>query len=598
MVISAETPPRPQDPAPRSTAPPTTATEAASPRREPQASLLQNLSFPLSKTWGSHRVLRCMSVNDKGEIIAGGGRRSVASVPEALGTRITVPESGDADGDDDPGIEEVREKLLVHLREAADRMKLVPVPEVPGLTNRGIVEPKAAVPPKPVPAPEEMPEHGTDASAEPEPPRWNVRTRRRAPRAPMGIERHLNDSPAVATEKRTVRLRSEDSERRERAKFSISLTRDEIDEDIYAVTGCRARRRPKKRPRAVQKQLDSLFPGMWLSDITVDTYRKYNSSTASRERSSSLTENGEVVSTMSYLGNSIDAPLQLDVERRGAHELKLHSASCRAWPSYWSASALFPISTLDLTQNPNPHPSFSMHPLPHQGLLLPCSIWCVSLPLSFLLKLFPLCAEDEDEEEEKRRRSSIARMSTNFAAAAMEAVVPALTGSATQTLPSRASNLVDRAMFINSTETPPQSCCVPLKEATKNDLPCLYGLFNNTAILKAINVNIMQSIQMAKLCRVSPDQSACQIAVVVPTINCNHSKLQAQLLLHRGGTSGFGARLLHRGSNARLLHPGGNDEHSDESGLRRACGRARQLHRRPLQVREAGELRRRDDRCP
>ncbi|WOL04568.1 lipid transfer-like protein VAS [Canna indica] len=154
-------------------------------------------------------------------------------------------------------------------------------------------------------------------------------------------------------------------------------------------------------------------------------------------------------------------------------------------------------------------------------------------------------------------------MSTNFAAAAMVAVVAALTGSAAQMPLSCASNLVGRAAFINSTEMPPQSCCVPLKEAANNDFPYFYGLFNNTAILKAINVNIKQAIQMAKRYRVSADQSACQIAVVAPTINCNHSKLQAQLLLHRGVTSGSGARLLHRGSDARLLHRGENDGHSN-----------------------------------
>ncbi|WOL17243.1 lipid transfer-like protein VAS isoform X3 [Canna indica] len=121
---------------------------------------------------------------------------------------------------------------------------------------------------------------------------------------------------------------------------------------------------------------------------------------------------------------------------------------------------------------------------------------------------------------EKRRRGSVARMSTNFAAAmAMAVVVAVLTGSAAQTTPSCASNLYGCAQFINSTETPPQSCCGPLKEAAKNDLPCLCGLFNNTVILKAFNVNITQAIQMAKRCGVSTDQTACQTAAAAPTIN-------------------------------------------------------------------------------
>lgn len=51
------------------------------------------------------------------------------------------------------------------------------------------------------------------------------------------------------------------------------LTSEEIEEDIYAVTGARPRRRPRRRPRPVQKQLDMLFPGSWLSEITAETYR-------------------------------------------------------------------------------------------------------------------------------------------------------------------------------------------------------------------------------------------------------------------------------------------------------------------------------------
>ncbi|MBA0553520.1 hypothetical protein Golob_012697, partial [Gossypium lobatum] len=56
-------------------------------------------------------------------------------------------------------------------------------------------------------------------------------------------------------------------------KFSISLTREEIDEDIFAMTGSKASRRPKKRAKNVQKQLDCVFPGLWLSSITPDSYR-------------------------------------------------------------------------------------------------------------------------------------------------------------------------------------------------------------------------------------------------------------------------------------------------------------------------------------
>ncbi|EER99794.2 hypothetical protein SORBI_3002G393950 [Sorghum bicolor] len=49
----------------------------------------------------------------------------------------------------------------------------------------------------------------------------------------------------------------------DRARFSLTLTSEEIEEDIYAVTGARPRHCPRRRPRPVQKQLD----------VTAETYR-------------------------------------------------------------------------------------------------------------------------------------------------------------------------------------------------------------------------------------------------------------------------------------------------------------------------------------
>jgi hypothetical protein len=43
---------------------------------------------------------------------------------------------------------------------------------------------------------------------------------------------------------------------RERAPFALALTAGEVEEDVYALTGARPRRRPRKRPRVVQRQLD------------------------------------------------------------------------------------------------------------------------------------------------------------------------------------------------------------------------------------------------------------------------------------------------------------------------------------------------------
>ncbi|KAG6517179.1 hypothetical protein ZIOFF_020559 [Zingiber officinale] len=246
MVISRETPSRRPNPSPETAV----AAESRLPLRGTQGSLLQGCPFQILKTWGRHRGVRCMG---KEETADAGERRSPS---ESACPRIRVPDSGRSDGDDS-GVEEVRERLLVHLREAADRMKLV-LPKGSGETE-------------PAPVPELTPDLEASDGSKALP--WNLRTRRGASRE---IERRRSVSPPpppLTAEKRTVRLRSEGPRRKERPRFSISLTKEEIDEDIYAVTGCRARRRPRKRPRVIQKQLEALFPGSWLTEIAADSYK-------------------------------------------------------------------------------------------------------------------------------------------------------------------------------------------------------------------------------------------------------------------------------------------------------------------------------------
>ncbi|KAG6472360.1 hypothetical protein ZIOFF_069820 [Zingiber officinale] len=110
-------------------------------------------------------------------------------------------------------------------------------------------------------------------------------------------------------------------------------------------------------------------------------------------------------------------------------------------------------------------------------------------------------------------------MAINFAAVLMAAAVvaSAVTGSAAQNPPSCASNLVGCASYLNSTTTPPQTCCGPLKQTATNDLPCLCGLFNNTVFLKAFGVDLQKALQMARRCGVTTDQSACATAAATPS---------------------------------------------------------------------------------
>nr|GMD76421.1 RNA polymerase-associated protein [Ipomoea batatas] len=72
--------------------------------------------------------------------------------------------------------------------------------------------------------------------------------------------------------------------KKKKRKFWISLSREEIEEDVYSLTGSRPARRPKKRPKAVQKLfsldciwLDSLltrieFTSLWYMLLSLSLY--------------------------------------------------------------------------------------------------------------------------------------------------------------------------------------------------------------------------------------------------------------------------------------------------------------------------------------
>ncbi|CAL9040343.1 unnamed protein product [Musa banksii] len=99
---------------------------------------------------------------------------------------------------------------------------------------------------------------------------WNLRTRRAACNFPA--DRYGNHGSNYGDPMKTVRLQSDESKKGGMEKFSISLSRSEIEEDFFAIKGTKPSRRPKKRAKIVQRELDSLFPGLSLSEITPDSY--------------------------------------------------------------------------------------------------------------------------------------------------------------------------------------------------------------------------------------------------------------------------------------------------------------------------------------
>ncbi|KAG2672151.1 hypothetical protein I3760_13G026700 [Carya illinoinensis] len=86
------------------------------------------------------------------------------------------------------------------------------------------------------------------------------------------VQETKSQSPARAESAR-ARNGTDAKVSEKRPKLSISLSRKEIEEDILVFTGSKPARRPKKRVKNVQKQLDCVFPGLWLGSITPESYR-------------------------------------------------------------------------------------------------------------------------------------------------------------------------------------------------------------------------------------------------------------------------------------------------------------------------------------
>ncbi|OVA04676.1 Protein of unknown function DUF1639 [Macleaya cordata] len=110
---------------------------------------------------------------------------------------------------------------------------------------------------------------------------WNLRPRRVVFKSPNEIAGGGASKNGEVQEKpenlpKSLRLRGlvdgQNVENKEKRKFWISLSREEIEEDFFVLTGSKPPRRPKKRARNIQKQVDNVFPGLWLAGITADSY--------------------------------------------------------------------------------------------------------------------------------------------------------------------------------------------------------------------------------------------------------------------------------------------------------------------------------------
>ncbi|XP_023746302.1 uncharacterized protein LOC111894455 [Lactuca sativa] len=266
---------------------------------------LHNFDLPCLK-WGNQKLLRCMKVDSKGDVSAvdrkqssesGGGGGCDGGKGTVIGTRRREMEferrfrsSDDRKVESyykfssseklkaragDGEIEATREKLMFDFQTEVGKMK-------DAILRETLVDPP--------PPPATTTTTATTSTSPAERP-WNLRTRRAACKAPSpsnGVNGNgdivkPNVSPVRNEGNKSPRPRpvggvatatvTTSGEKRDRPKFSIPLSRRELEDDFTAMAGRRLPRKPKKRPRIIQKQLDTLFPGLWLTEITADLYR-------------------------------------------------------------------------------------------------------------------------------------------------------------------------------------------------------------------------------------------------------------------------------------------------------------------------------------
>ncbi|XP_075521245.1 uncharacterized protein LOC142554461 [Primulina tabacum] len=278
---------------------------------------LHNFTMPCDLRWGNQRFLRCMKVNSDGQISPlrrfttdahsshHHHHRSISIEHRHAATRDREKRESSADGfrkvgstppPADHGIAAVREKVMLDLQTAADKMK-------DAIFKEGLEEGVASVaisPPTPLPVFQTPPEASAELPQGETHKPWSLRTRRAAckttplngfssgrnccggfTRSDSGGKGLTVDasrpisgfSPvsAVAADESPV-LRS-GGEKKDREKFSVALSKRAIEEDFLTMVNHRPPRRPKKRAKFIQKQLDTLFPGLWLTEVTADMYK-------------------------------------------------------------------------------------------------------------------------------------------------------------------------------------------------------------------------------------------------------------------------------------------------------------------------------------
>ncbi|XP_037462457.1 non-specific lipid transfer protein GPI-anchored 2-like [Triticum dicoccoides] len=101
--------------------------------------------------------------------------------------------------------------------------------------------------------------------------------------------------------------------------------------------------------------------------------------------------------------------------------------------------------------------------------------------------------------------------------------------------PACASKLTGCAGYMNGTDAqkPPETCCGPLRDAVKNEKPCLCALYASPEIFKAFNINVTDALRLSKRCGVSEDEEAKSRCEILDQMACNEEGKKRMLKASR-----------------------------------------------------------------
>ncbi|XP_051145728.1 uncharacterized protein LOC127261414 [Andrographis paniculata] len=231
---------------------------------------LHNFSMPRKLRWAKQRHLRCRNVGNNLQIAVGGGfaARDSGASDEAYKIRIQK-------------LRMVSDNTEASKRAAEEAKLNFNVPEFFLLANDALKdvpeEGEVSVPPQLSP---QLPNHAAESSGAKRNCSWNLRKRRDpclasengiADGKGLKVDSPRHD-PGVSAAKSPNHRGNGRVEKSKRPKFSLSLSKKEIEEDYFNIFNRRLPAKPKKRPKAIQKNLDGLFPGLYLTEVTPSMY--------------------------------------------------------------------------------------------------------------------------------------------------------------------------------------------------------------------------------------------------------------------------------------------------------------------------------------